>query len=103
MNIKRYAKAFKDILGAVNFEDRTGSLQLYGAATAIYRDLIQSLGEQTGEDRHPKHDHIVEKLGYFMDNLSLAVMPVERDERNPQERLKWAEDYLSQVENDLAS
>ena len=103
MNIKRYAKAFKDILDAVNLEDRAGSLQLYGAATAIYRDVSQFLEEQPKQDRAHKHDHMVEKLGSFMDSFSLAVMPVEGDEHTPETRLKWARDYLSQVENDLES
>ena len=98
MNIKPYLQAFRDIHTAVNLSDRVGSLQLYGTATAIYRDVLQFLDAEAKEDRVRNHDYIIEKLSLFMEYLSKAVMPVEGDHKTPTERLSWARDNLMKVE-----
>lgn len=99
MNIKPFTQAFRDIHSAVNLSDRVGSLQLYGAATAIYRDVLQFLDAEPREDRAANHDYIIEKLSFFMQYFSNAVMPVEGDHMPPAERLSLAGDNLMKVEN----
>jgi hypothetical protein len=101
MNIKPYTSALRDIYTAVDLSDRIRSLQLYGAATAIYRDLLQFLEAEPGENRVHNHDYIIEKLGYFMENFSNAVMPVEGAQYTPAQRLERANDNLTTVENSI--
>jgi len=98
MDIKPYTQALRDIHSAVNLSDRVGSLQLYGAATAIYRDVLQFLDAEPKQDRATNHDYIIEKLSYFMEYFSNAVMPVESDTKTPAERSSWASDNLMKVE-----
>jgi len=101
MNIKPYAKALRDIHTAVDLSDRIGSLQLYGAAKAIYRDLLQFLEAEPPEKRASDHDYIIEKLRYFMAYFSEAVMPIEDDEHTLEERMKLAGGYLEKVETSI--
>ena len=85
MNIKPYTQAFRDIHTAVNLSDRVGSLQLYGVATAIYRDVLQFLDAEPKEDRVHNHDYLIEKLSFFMEYFSNAVMPAEGGSQNLQQ------------------
>lgn len=97
MNIEPYIKALRDIHTAVDLSDRVGSLQLYGAATAIYRNLLQFLEAEPPENRTSDHDYIIENLRYFMANFSAAVMPIGGDQHTLEERLKLAGDFLEKV------
>jgi hypothetical protein len=98
VNIKPFTQALRDIHSAVNLSDRVGSLQLYGAATAIYRDVLQVVNAEPEADRAANHDYIIEKLSYFMQYFTNAVMPVEGDHMTPAERLSLASDNLMKVE-----
>ena len=98
VNIEPYIKALRDLHTAVDLSNRVRSLQLYGAASAIYRNLLQFLEAEPPENRTSDHDYIIEKLRYFMANFSTAVMPYERDDLTLEERLKLAGDYLEKIE-----
>ena len=98
MNLKPYLQALRDLHAAVDLSDRVGSLQLYGAATAIYRDVRQFLDAEPEEDRPQNMLYIVEKLSLFMEYFSNAVMPVEGDHKTPAQRLDSAGDNLLKVE-----
>jgi hypothetical protein len=58
MNIKPFTQALRDIHSAVNLSDRVGSLQLYGAATAIYRDVLQVVNAEPEADRAANQQRI---------------------------------------------
>jgi hypothetical protein len=98
MNIKPFTQALRDIHSAVNLSDRVDSLQLYGAATAIYRDVLQFADAEPEADRAANHDYIIEKLSLFMRYFSNAVMPVEGDHITPAQRLSLASENLMKVE-----
>ena len=94
MDIKPHLKALQDIVEAVDLSDRIGSLQLYAAANVIYRDLHAELDAIPEEDRPQTQRYTVEKLSYFLEFFSNAVMPIEGDHKTPQERLDSACDNI---------
>ena len=98
MNLKPYFQVLRDIHAAVDLSDRINSLQLYGAATAIYRDVRQFLDAEPKADRPQNMLYIVEKLSLFMEYFFNAVMPVEGDHKSPPQRLDSACDNLLKVE-----
>jgi len=97
MQIGRYVTAFRDLHKSIDLTDRVGSLQLYASACALYRDMHQFADDIPEGERPPSYGYTLEKLGYWLDYLGNAVIPVKGDERTPEEWLETARGNLSKV------
>jgi hypothetical protein len=102
MKISHYSKALRTLFQACNLLDAVGMLSLYTAAKVIAEEMERAMESLPSNERHIKHDYIMEKLSMFIEYFGNAAMPVSETHKTPSEWLEAAGHNLFKVEIDTA-
>jgi hypothetical protein len=100
MILSRYSKALRTLFQACNHLDTVGMLSLYTAAKVVAEEMERAMESFPSNERHIKHNYILEKLSMFIDYFGNAAMPVSESHKTPSEWLEAAGHNLSKVEID---